>query len=459
MKKAMIFSFGLFLVINLFVVSVVGKLSVETNVINNIVISEMKNPAIFELIIKNEGESDKFSIYSLANVEVDAPQEIYIPTGGERKIEVRVIPHDILIEKGENIFPFVLKVRGEKGSLEEVILSMKILKLNEAIKIGGYDIYPLDDNAEIYVENKVNLTFSNVEAKFHSIFFDFEKNFSLKGLERKEFTTPIQQKEGIEAGTYILMADVNADGIKSTLEGVIRFKEETMIETTTKKEGILLRKYVVEKKNIGNLPEVVEIKIQKNIISRLFVNFNVEPYKVEREGNKVYYYFKKEIRPAESFVVIATTNLLYPIFIILLLVLIIWILYIYTYNDVIIEKRARYIKTKGDEFAIKVYINIKARKFVEKISVVEKIPSLFTIYKDFEITPDKIDEKNRRIEWYLENLQGGEERKFSYIIYTKVAPVGKTELPPTTVIYEREGNVKESMSNKVYFLTEIKKER
>ena len=68
--------------------------------------------------------------------------------------------------------------------------------------------------------------------------------------------------------------------------------------------------------------------------------------------------------------------------------------------------------------------------------------------------PKKVDEKNKRIEWYFDRLQAGETRMISYIIYSKVGVLGKFALPTTTAIYEKEGEIHEAESNQAFFIAE-----
>ena len=68
----------------------------------------------------------------------------------------------------------------------------------------------------------------------------------------------------------------------------------------------------------------------------------------------------------------------------------------------------------------------------------------------------KIDMKNRRLEWNVESLNKGEERIFTYIIYSKIGVVGRFELPSTRAVYEKEGKVKNTESNRSFFINEPK---
>ena len=54
-------------------------------------------------------------------------------------------------------------------------------------------------------------------------------------------------------------------------------------------------------------------------------------------------------------------------------------------------------------------------------------------------------------------MNKGEERIFTYIIYSKIGVVGKFELPSARAIYEKEGKVKKTESNRSFFINEPKK--
>jgi len=112
------------------------------------------------------------------------------------------------------------------------------------------------------------------------------------------------------------------------------------------------------------------------------------------------------------------------------------------------------VKTKKG-IALKVRINVKARKNVARASVIDRIPSIVKVYNKFGlIKPSAYDVKNRRLEWDLGNLNAGEERIFDYIIFSKVGVVGKFSLPPANAIFEINGDVHEAESNEVFFLSE-----
>ena len=132
----------------------------------------------------------------------------------------------------------------------------------------------------------------------------------------------------------------------------------------------------------------------------------------------------------------------------------------YIRNKIVLTKRVSIVKTKGGEFALRVNIVVRARDFVEKIRIIDRLPPMVKVFEKDGLTssPYKIDERNRRLEWNVQALSAGEERVLNYIIYSKIGVVGKYELPATEAIYEYKGRIKESESNRAFLLNETKRE-
>ena len=51
-------------------------------------------------------------------------------------------------------------------------------------------------------------------------------------------------------------------------------------------------------------------------------------------------------------------------------------------------------------------------------------------------------------------MNSGEERVYSYMVYSTVGVVGKFALPPALAVFEKLGKIHEVDSNSVYFLAE-----
>lgn len=255
------------------------------------------------------------------------------------------------------------------------------------------------------------------------------------------------------AGNFIVTADLNVEAVPVEISATMRFNEKSGIELIKSEEGFITQRSEIEKKNIGNVPAEVTIDVTKNILSRWYTFFNIPYNTKERKGWSMTYTFKKELNPADSLRVVTKTYLWVP-FGLAIAVICISII-IYRSTKIVIKKRLSYVRTKGGEFALKVTLTVKARRFAENIKLVDRIPYMVKVFERFgAVAPDQIDEKNRRIEWNIQKLNKGEERIFSYIIYSKIGVVGRFELPEAEALFECEGKIGEATSNKAFYINE-----
>ena len=310
---------------------------------------------------------------------------------------------------------------------------------------------------QIYIHNKNNFNFGNVKARFSSAFFNFEKEFSLGAYERKNFEVKLNQEDfkSLMAGFYTLNVEVEVEGKKADVEGVIKFVEKDILTTSSTNYGFVINTDIIKKTNEGNLVAKAETTIKKNIISRLFTTLNPEPDSVDRQGLTVYYLWNRELNPGETLEITVRTNWLFPLLVVLLVVAIILLVKQYSKTNLVLKKRLNFVKAKGGEFALKVSIFVNAKKYVQRVNIIDRLPPLVKIYEKYGgEKPTRIDEKNRRLEWNFEKLEPGETRVLSYIIFSKVGVLGKFALPTANAIYEKEGEINETESNRAFFIAE-----
>lgn len=435
------------------------SLDIKSDSINNAVIKELPDPATFNFTIINLGDKDNIEIYSLVSVDISPRGTFMISAGETKNFVVGVFPSDDFKRKVGYV-TFTYKVFGQTGTQEDT-LTINLVNFKDAIEIGTSNINLDSNETTIYVQNKVQKDFPQMSVMFSSAFFDdINEVFTLPAFGRKEFTVSLNKEKmaKLVAGQYILSGQASLEKFKGDLEGSINFVEKSGLITTEKTEGIIFVDKTIERKNEGNTGVVAEVSMKKDIISRLFTSFNIQPTKADRKGLSVTYVWSKDLRPAESLIVIAKTNYLYPLLIVLAIVFGAYLIYVYKSSFLTLRKRVSFVRTKGGEFALKITLIASSRKFVEKVSVIDRLPAITKLFERYGATsPDKIDERNRRLEWNIEHLQPGEERVFSYIIYSKVGVVGKFELPQATAVYERDGKLYEVESNKAYFINEAMK--
>lgn len=421
---------------------------------NEVMILDLEAPAIFDLTIKNNGPSDSFEFFTFFSLLQEPTEKIQINSGETKEVTVKILP-TYNLKTGFSTFD--LFIQATDGSETKQQLTTRILNLEDAFGVGSGELDPETENLEVYIQSRINYDFEGLNAKFSSPFFEFEESFSLEPNQRKTFYVDLNKEDfnKIMAGFYTLKVEVTAQGKTAEVEGTMKFVEKDIVTTTRKESGIIISRKIIEKTNEGNTLASSETVIKKNVISRLFTTFSPEPDIIEREGLKIYYSWVREIKPGETLKISVRTNWLIPFLIIILIVIIVVFAKKFSKANMNLRKKVTFVRAKGGEFALKVSLFVHAKKYIEKVQVIDRLPSLVKIYERFggEV-PTRVDEQNRRIEWHFEKLEAGEIRTISYIIYSKVGVLGKFALPSATAIFERDGEIKETESNRAFFVAE-----
>ena len=447
-----LFFAGIFLTVSL--VSAIN-LKVEKISSSEAWVSDLDKPVVFDLKITNLGSSDSFSFYNLLGFRMFPVGTVPISNSEVKEVRVEVFPLSKLPDSGFYTFPYY--IRGNDGSEISQNLTFKIIGLENAFEVGSADVDIEANTLEIYLKNRENFNFGNVDAVFSSPFFNLEKSFTLGPYETKKFAVQLNNEDfrSLLAGFYTMTAEVTVDGERAKVEGTIKFVEKNLVTTTKKNFGLFVHTSVIEKKNEGNTVERSETVIKKNIISRLFTTFSPEPDLVERDGWAIYYTWTRDVGPGENYNITVKTNWLFPFLIILFLVIVVAIVRRYSESSLVLKKKVSFVSAKGGEFALKVSILVKSKRYLERVNVIDRLPPLVNIYERFGgDRPSRVDQKNRRLEWNFEKLSPGETRILSYIIYSKVGVFGKFALPTATGIFEKNGEIHESESNRAFFVSE-----
>jgi len=430
-----------------------SALEATANPINKLIIPDFGKSAEFEIQVSDAVGGD-YNIYTLADTEI-FPQKIKLKKG-YNVFNVNVIARQPVLVNGAYAFSYNLR----KDSNETFTgkMSVKVLTISDLLEISSEPIDAKKGKITFYVRNIENTSLEDLNVKFSSLLFEKEQKFSLEPLEKRYFTIDVDDDEltRTKAGSYVINADFeNTDGEIVNVKGKMHIGETKEISTQEDSSGFVIYTDIITKTNNGNVDEVVLISVEKNIISRLFTSFNIEPTAVERRGVSIEYFWSEELGPAESISVKAKTNYIFPLLIIIFAGLIIYGIKNYTTQKIEVKKSVHHIKTKGGEFALRVRISVKARRDLENVSLIDSVPPIVKVYKNFGTThPDKIDSASRRLRWNIGKLVTGEERVFSYVVYSKVGVVGRFSLPEALVVYEKDDKIHETQSNKVFFLSE-----
>lgn len=430
------------------------NIDVEKTSKNEVMILGLNEPTYFDLTLRNYGPEDNLIFYTYFTTRIFPKGTVNIGEGEIKDVQIEIYPPE-KISPGHS--QFQLFIRGQDDS--EVIkpLMINVIELEEVFEIGSEKIDAESKVIQVYIQNTVNFNFENLNVRFSSPFFEKSEEFSLEPYERKNITINLDKEKfgKLEAGYYTMTADIKIGDLTTTSEGTINFAEKNILTTTKKEYGIVVNTQIISKTNQGNVPEVTETTIKKNIISRLFTTFNPEPDYIERKGAAVYYTWEHRLEPGSSAEIKVKTNWLFPVIIVILIVLIVVLVKKTSKTNLVLRKRVSFVKAKGGEFALKVSIIVKAKKYLEKITIIDRLPPLVKVHERFgSEKPTRVDEKNKKLEWQYEKLEEGEVRILTYIIFSKIGLLGKFALPRTNAIFEREGVVKEVSSNRTFFLAE-----
>jgi len=454
MKKIIFLLITLLIIPSIFAIN----LEVEKKSSNEVMVAELNQPAIFDLEITNLGETDKFEFFNLAGFNMVPKGTGIINEDETKEIELKIYPREDFDIRGFYTLGYSLK--GKTANISNHELTIKIIDLEEAFEIGVEKFKENSSEITIYIQNKENFNFEELDVKFSSAFFETEKNLSLEPNKRKTFDLTLNKEDfnKLNSGFYTMKAEIKVDDQKAEVEGLIKFEENKDLKTTTKDYGFFINTQIITKENQGNVIENSQIIIEKNILSRLFTTLSPEPDVIERNDLKIKYIWEEAIKPGESFEVNVKTNWFFPLIVIALLVTIVGMLKHFSRRDIVLKKKVNFVHAKGGEFALRVTILVQAKKYVENVRIIDRIPTLVKIYHKFGgQNPIKLDEEKRKIEWSFEKLEAGEIRILSYVIYSKVGIIGKFSLPIANALYERDGELKESESNHVYFMAEALK--
>lgn len=430
----------------------VSALKTENTPIRNIVISEMGEPTTFDITIDVEGVTQE--------VDVFAPYPGFVFNPGILGEVEGVKTYRFTVYLPEKISRFAdnyrveYVVNGKKSQAVKDVLRIEVIDAKDVLDLSVIDVEYGADTAELIIKNKINQSIEDLPLEVESLFFNEKLILDFEPLEEKTIELKVNRDEvkKLPYGAYVVEFQVN--NTRSVISSDINYIQKENSEISKQTKGLLVRKTTYTRINTGNTELVGDIEASKDVFSRLFTVTSVEPSTSERSALVMRYSWNKELAPGESFAVTVTTNYTLPFILIVLIIFVAIFVTAYVRTNIILDKRVSYVKTKGGEFALKVRIHVKARKYVENVQITDRLPGMTQLYEKFGIKPDRIDPSTRRLMWDIPRLNAGEERVYSYVIFSKVSVIGRFELPSASAEYQREGKTEQAISNRAFFVAE-----
>ena len=188
------------------------NISIEKKSSGEVMIPELNEPAEFQLSITNYDSEQMLNFYNLVGLKMEPSGKILFKSGEVKIIDFVVSPIGDFKNRGNFIFNYYIKGSESEYDLKKS-LTFVILDLEDVFEIGSGDINSEEQSVEIYVKNKVNKEFKNVNAVLSSVFFNLEKNFDIERYGTNSFIVYLNREDfrKLMAGFYTFSANISVE--------------------------------------------------------------------------------------------------------------------------------------------------------------------------------------------------------------------------------------------------------
>ena len=471
MKKGILY----LVVLLLLVVSVIATdpVEVHTKVVKSQILRS--ETAFFILNVTN-------NFYDTTDISIKFPDSDWISRtvpltlyrfslekGESKLVTVSFTPRDH-IDYGSHTVPINVKVE-ESSKLLRINLPILLLRVSDREYVPvvrfdtdmDYEIDPRQDAVlKLNLENMNLRDLTNLTINIRSEVFNEERTIRLEPLEEKEETFTFSLDDTQAPLTDVLRVKVYTDFDNKTYSWE-KTKEYKIIaysnlEKNPRKEKSFLKTIeYIDVTNNGNVEKVFEVTKKITLLKRIFIS--TEPkssFSIKSEDGR-YIAWNVELNPDETKTIIVKES--YRLLALILVLIILAVICYYVFRPpILIKKEVSHIGTsEGGISDIKVILYIKNRtsRLVEDITVIEKVPHIANIGKEFQvgtIKPTKViqnPKKGTLVKWELQNLEAFEERIITYKIKSKLSILGGLTLPATIVKYMKRGKLHRTKSNRL----------
>ncbi len=296
--------------------------------------------------------------------------------------------------------------------------------------------------ARVDLENLNTLDFPELVLKVSGDLKEFEREqkITLEGLEKKvvEMTFNLDsatQPKGYRVFFELVQGDQVIEKTDAKKVEIIAFTPEFKKEV--EKSGMMFKTInTIKFSSDSNVRHTQTVTFPTNWFSRIFTSTTPDAYTFKENGN-TYLAWDLELGPGEEQVVYVKTNYRIILYIVIIAIIIL-ILYFKYRSPITIRKSISNVATKeGGISEMKVMLDIsnKSKKEFRDIGIVDIVPNIAEIEKDFEegtVKPDKIMKHRKKgsiLRWKLAEIAPGEERLISYHIKSKLSIIGSFKLP------------------------------
>jgi len=316
-------------------------------------------------------------------------------------------------------------------------------------------------NVKVRVINKNTLDIKELQVKLESTLIEDSFVIPLGPKEQVTKVLTYQLPKNTEPSSHVfdirLTADDNVLGVVDKVPvDVIAYQPGFTEDIVEDVDTWLYSYYEVTLTNEGNIADSQAVTFNTNSWERLFTTATV-PLTYEHVENDLVASYTVELEPQETITLTVTTDyrLLASIIVAIIIIIIVAIvLYYQLRSPVVIKKRVQVMKSDDNQSTnkIKIVLDIKNRtsKMLEHIKIIERIPNITEIEKEFimgTLKPTKIinnEAKGTLIRWDFSTLEPFEERIVTYTIRSKLSIMGDLSLPATIVKYNTKRGVRQA---------------
>ncbi|MFT4302993.1 MAG: hypothetical protein ACMXYG_00360 [Candidatus Woesearchaeota archaeon] len=428
--------------------------------------------ASYNISIRNLGNSyDNVRVYS-PNIDrwtvLLNPSSLYLAPNEIGYLLLRVAPK--AVDQGYE-YGIQLNIRSDFATEIQREFAYVFVKSQEQINreylpvlsVDLPEIDPIDPTQDfvfiIDVENKNVREIDNLEIRLRSDVISESIKTSFSPLQKKslQFNVNIPSYAKPTDSNMIMTFHIGNQTILSrSIPYTIIEVEKQTIEKQTRSSFLKIESeiFII---NDGNT--IIDSIYNKptNVLNYLLISGNL-PSRLTFTQGRLYKQYYLELTPGETYTLNIIVNyrpVLYTIIIIIIFI----ILYYLFRSPLVIRKSVSSIKTKeGSLSELKVLIHVKNRtnKVFENIIVLDRIPKITEIGKEFEIgtlKPTKItshEKKGTIARWEISSLDSYEERVVAYKLYSNLNILGGLTLPIAILkFFTRKGTEKKVISNKI----------
>jgi len=419
--------------------------------------------AVFDLKITNRGsQDDSFLVYTLDPqwiLTVDG-NTIVVPKDSTRTFILNVDPTSRIDKSG--IYELGVNVKSTKSNDIKFVTQEVLIKSDShrqfqpavSVIVKAADTNIVDPRDEFLVNVRlINRNALDIEKLNVFVESDlFQRTYATKLGPNEELIKilPFSIDAYTPPGEYVLAVKVLLEDKTITdkritfevQENKLVFERSYPDEENEKK--FMYEKYTVILENVGNLKSSETFMYAVSGFKNIFTKTSPS---AKYTNNALS--FNVQLAPSEQETITIETDFRGAFWttavILILLILAISGYYMFRSPIVITKKAVGKSQDNDDSTSeIKLLINIRNRtnKILENISVIDQVPDITEIEKEFSLgtlKPTKIVRNTKKgtiIKWEFPSIEGFEERIITYTIHSKLGILGEFDFPETVVKFD-----------------------